>query len=275
MEYIGLSNCSLLYKWKICVNYNVNINKRKRLFKLKPIINKFIYEIWNISKERTVKMNHKESIEINTVTVGPFATNCYLISDPDTSEAVFIDPGAETKRLINKVNELNLDLKFIIVTHCHIDHIADSILIQEYFNVPFYIHEEELPLLESLQEQAFSLGLNYSGIPKDVSFIKEGNKIRLGKLSAKILHTPGHSPGGISVLFDGHVFVGDLLFKDSIGRSDLYKGNFNQIMHSIKTKLLALDDNTKVYPGHGPATTIGRERKKNPFLQDEEQRFSL
>ena len=214
-------------------------------------------------------MTNKKNIEVKTLTVGPFATNCYLVSDPDTGDAVFIDPGAETKRLINRVGELNLNLKCIIVTHCHIDHIADSILIQEYFNVPFYIHEEELPLLESLQDQSFSLGLHYSGIPNDVSFIKEGDKIRFGNLNAKILHTPGHSPGGISIFFDGHIFVGDILFKDSIGRSDLYKGNFNQLINSIKTKLLVLDDTTKVYPGHGPMTTIGRERKKNPFLQDE------
>jgi hydroxyacylglutathione hydrolase len=194
--------------------------------------------------------------------------NSYLVSDPDKAEAIFIDPGAETKRLIKKVKELNLKIRSIITTHCHIDHIADSILIQEHFNVPYYIHEEDLPLLESLPEQALSLGLQYSGIPKNVNFIKEGDIINFGNLVAKILHTPGHSPGGISVLFGQHVFVGDLLFKDSIGRSDLYKGNYDQLITSIKTKLLVLDENTIVYPGHGSATSIGREKRKNPFLQE-------
>ena len=210
----------------------------------------------------------KKPIDINIITVGPFSMNSYIVNDPDTKDAIFIDPGTEAKRLIHKVEELKVDPKFIIITHCHIDHIADSILIQEHFDIPFYIHEEELPLLESLPEQALSLGLSHSGIPKSVKFIKEGSQIKFGHLTAKIIHTPGHSPGGISVLFTGHIFVGDLLFKDSIGRSDLYKGNFDQIIHSIKTKLLKLDDDTKVYPGHGPVTTIGREKKKNPFLQE-------
>ena len=210
----------------------------------------------------------KKSLDVEILTVGPFSMNSYLVSDPITSEAVFIDPGNETKRLINRVNELKLYVKYIVITHCHIDHIADAVVIQEHFNVPFYIHDEELPLLESLPEQAISLGLSFTGIPKSVIFIKDGDKINIGKFDAKILHTPGHSPGGISLLFNGHVFVGDLLFKDSIGRSDLYKGDIDQLINSIKTKILALDDNTKVYPGHGPTTTVGRERNKNPFLQD-------
>ena len=210
----------------------------------------------------------KKSLNIETITVGPFGMNSYLVSDPVTSEAIFIDPGTETKRLIEKVEGQQLKLKYIAITHCHIDHIADSIVIQEHFNMPLYIHEEELPLLESLPEQALRLGLSFTGIPKTVIFIKDGDSMTIGKYKAKILHTPGHSPGGISLLFDGHIFVGDLLFKDSIGRSDLYRGNIHELLNSIKTKVLILDDKTKVYPGHGPVTTVGRERKKNPFLQN-------
>ena len=210
----------------------------------------------------------KKSLNIDTLTVGPFAMNSYLISDPVTLEAMFIDPGTEIKRLIDKVEALNLTLKYIVITHCHIDHIADSVVIQDHFKIPFYIHDEELPLLESLPEQALRLGLSFTGIPKTVIFIKDGDVMNLGEYKAKILHTPGHSPGGISVLFDGHIFVGDLLFKDSIGRSDLYKGDINQLLTSIKRKVLILDDKTRVYPGHGPVTTVGRERKNNPFLKN-------
>jgi glyoxylase-like metal-dependent hydrolase (beta-lactamase superfamily II) len=204
---------------------------------------------------------------IETITVGSFAMNCYLIIDSETGEAIYIDPGAESDLLIKKLSQRDLKLKFVINTHCHIDHTAEASRVIDHFNVPFYIHRGELPLLNNLKEQGDFFGLPVQDIPKISEFVEDSQTLQFGNFQIKILHTPGHSPGGISILIEDSVFVGDCLFMDSIGRTDLLGGNHDQLIGSIKTKLLTLDDSTVVYPGHGPATTIERERKHNPFLQ--------
>jgi glyoxylase-like metal-dependent hydrolase (beta-lactamase superfamily II) len=205
-------------------------------------------------------------VHIDTITVGAFAMNCYLLSDPETSEAIYIDPGAEAEQLIKKITDQGLLLKYIINTHCHIDHAAEVKHVQQYFNIPYYIHEDELPLLKMLPQQGEMFGMSIAGIPSVDSYLKEGDVLEFGTIKGKVLHTPGHSPGGISLLFDRDVFVGDCLFYDSIGRTDLHKGDYEQLITSIKSKLLTLDEQNRVFPGHGPATTIGREKSHNPFL---------
>jgi glyoxylase-like metal-dependent hydrolase (beta-lactamase superfamily II) len=205
-------------------------------------------------------------MRITTITVGPFAMNCYLVGDEVTRQAIIIDPGAESKRLIEKITSDHWQLLYIVNTHCHIDHTAEAGVIQKHFKIPFYIHKQELPLLDSLIEQGELFGITVKEIPVVSSFLQDGDKLQVGQLNGTVLYTPGHSPGGISLLFGNHVFVGDCLFQDSIGRTDLYGGNYEQLIESITNKLLSLNDNTKVYSGHGPATTIGRERKYNPFL---------
>lgn len=207
-------------------------------------------------------------MKTEVLTVGSFAMNCYLLIDAEDGEAIFIDPGAEAEHLINRVTSLGVSLKFIINTHCHIDHTAEVSKIIEHFNVPFYIHQEDLSLLDSLEEQGKFFGLEVSGSPQVSDFVKDGDQLKFGNINCNILHTPGHSPGGISLKMDNSVFVGDCLFMDSIGRTDLPGGDYDQLIRSIKTKLLALDDSTLVYPGHGPSTTVGRERISNPFLQN-------
>jgi glyoxylase-like metal-dependent hydrolase (beta-lactamase superfamily II) len=207
-------------------------------------------------------------MKIEVLTVGMFAMNCYLIIDTTTSEAIFIDPGDEAERLIKKAEAEEVEVKFIVNTHCHIDHIAEVHKIQDHFNIPFFIHKNEVEMLNILPEQANMFGLENPKIPKVTSYITEGDPIKFGTITGKVLNTPGHSPGGISLLFDNHVFVGDSLFMDSIGRTDLYMANYEQLMESIKTKLLRLEDDVEVLPGHGPATTIGREKRYNPFLQE-------
>ena len=204
---------------------------------------------------------------IETITVGSFAMNCYLIIDRDSGEAICIDPGAEADLLIEKMSQRDINLKFIINTHCHIDHTAEASRVINHFKVPFYIHRGELPLLDNLKDQGDFFGLPVQEIPKASEFVEDTQTMQFGNLKLEILHTPGHSPGGISILIEESVFVGDCLFMDSIGRTDLPGGDYDQLINSIKTKLLNLDDSTVVYPGHGPATTIERERKHNPFLQ--------
>jgi glyoxylase-like metal-dependent hydrolase (beta-lactamase superfamily II) len=206
-------------------------------------------------------------MNVETISVGSFAMNCYLLSDPESKEAVFIDPGAEADKLIDKLSVQDLNLKFVINTHCHIDHTAEASTIINHFNVPFYIHRGELPLLKNLKDQGDFFGLSVSEIPTVSDYVEDNQTLEFGNMKMQILHTPGHSPGGISILIQNSVFVGDCLFFDSIGRTDLLGGNYDQLLTSIKTKLLTLDDSTIVYPGHGPSTTIGRERVNNPFLK--------
>ena len=206
-------------------------------------------------------------MKIETFPVSSFGMNCYLVSDSESGAAIYIDPGAEADMLIENISNMNLNLKFIINTHCHIDHVAEASKVIDHFQIPFYIHKGDLPLLDNLREQGKFFGLNVQEIPKITEFVNDGDSFNFGKLTASVLHTPGHSPGGISIKIENSVFVGDCLFMDSIGRTDLPGGNYTQLMKSIQDKLLTLDDSTIVYPGHGPATTIGRERKNNPFLQ--------
>jgi len=206
-------------------------------------------------------------MKIETFPVSSFGMNCYLVADPESGEAIYIDPGAETDLLIDNIAKMDLDLKFIINTHCHVDHVAEASRVINHFKVPFYIHQDDLPLLDNLKEQGSFFGLDVQETPKITDFVNDGDSFDFGNLTASILHTPGHSPGGISIKIDNSVFVGDCLFMDSIGRTDLPGGNYDQLISSINEKLLTLDDTTVVYPGHGPATTIGREREKNPFLR--------
>lgn len=204
---------------------------------------------------------------IETITVGSFAMNCYLIKDPKSGEAIYIDPGIEADLLIQKIVQHDIKLKLVINTHCHIDHTAEVARVIKYFNAPFYIHRGDLPLLDNLKDQGEFFGLPVTDIPVVTDFVEDNQTFDIGSLSMKILHTPGHSPGGISILINDSVFVGDCLFNESIGRTDLLGGNYDQLITSIKTKLLTLEDSIVVYPGHGPATTIGHERQNNQFLQ--------
>ena len=206
-------------------------------------------------------------LQIKRLTVGAFAMNCYLVYDEESRDGIFIDPGMEADRLIQHVEDLDLNIKFIVNTHAHIDHVAEAGIIQNHFKIPFYLHSEEIPLLDSVEEQAVMFGITPGHKPQVTEYLDEKDTISFSSFKGKILHTPGHSPGSISIYFNGHVFVGDCLFMDSIGRTDLYKGDYDQLIQSIRTKLLTLPEDTKVYSGHGPTTTIGREKLYNPFLK--------
>jgi glyoxylase-like metal-dependent hydrolase (beta-lactamase superfamily II) len=199
---------------------------------------------------------------IVSLMVGPLATNCYIVADPVTKEACLIDPGAEAGRIMKELKKEGLDLKFIIITHGHGDHIGAN----SGFKVPIYIHRLDADCLTDP-------GLNLSrmfmfGItsPKADRLLEEGDEVKLGGLALGIIHTPGHSPGSISIRVGAAVFTGDALFAGSIGRTDLPDGDDAALTRSITEKLFVLPDDTKVYPGHGPASTIGREKRENPFF---------
>jgi glyoxylase-like metal-dependent hydrolase (beta-lactamase superfamily II) len=204
---------------------------------------------------------------VYTLPVGPLQMNCYIVADDQTSECIFIDPGDDVSEIIHTVQKNNLTPKMIFNTHCHIDHIRRVSDVQNHFDVPFYIHKEELPLLQSARQQGKLFGMTVSAPPNVTAYVYDGDKSKIGDIEFSILHTPGHSPGSISIFFDGHLFTGDVLFKDSIGRTDLYGGSMEILLQSIREKLFVLDDKTIVYPGHGPSSSIGYEKQNNPFLE--------
>ena len=202
---------------------------------------------------------------IEKVVVGPFATNCYIVGDESTKEGIIIDPGDEAKKILKRVNELGLDIKLILLTHGHIDHAGALKEVKEALNVDVAVHVDDANF-ERYQSAGLVLGLFYPKPPAPDRLLKDGDTLDIAGMHFDVLHTPGHTAGGICLLRDGVVFSGDTLFNRSIGRSDLPGGNHSQLLESIHNKLLVLDDDTVVHPGHGDETTIAAERNGNPFL---------
>jgi glyoxylase-like metal-dependent hydrolase (beta-lactamase superfamily II) len=210
-----------------------------------------------------------EGMILQMLTVGPIMCNCYIVGSGKTREGMIIDPGAEADVILGAVRKLKLDIVLIVATHSHIDHIAALRQVKETTRAPFAVHEAEaIGLLGDLGMMVDEmLGSPYKSLPKPDRLLGDGEAIEIGDLRFTVLHTPGHSPGGISLLVPGMVFCGDTLFNLSIGRTDLLGGSYETLMNSIFTKLMVLPDETKVLPGHGPESTIGFERKFNPFLR--------
>ncbi len=197
--------------------------------------------------------------------VGPFISNCYLIGCPHTLEGLIIDPGAEGPRIIKRVAALKLKIKYIINTHGHIDHSGANSEVKAALEAPLLVHGADAPLYRSPQASiSFSMGSGKVAAPD--YFIKGNEQLQVGTLAIKVLETPGHTPGSISLDLARILFTGDTLFAGSIGRTDLPGGSYRQIIASIRSKLLIYPDSTEVFPGHGPPTTIGDERRYNPFL---------
>lgn len=193
--------------------------------------------------------------------------NCYILGCEDTGEAAVIDPGDEADRILIKLSEARLKVKYLINTHGHFDHVAANKRMKEITDADLLIHPEDAPMLAELNKAAASFGLSAENSPDADRHINDGDEISFGSITLKVIHTPGHSRGGICLYTPGYLFVGDTLFAGSIGRTDLPGGSYDTLIASIKEKLLVFDDNTIVYPGHGPETTIGREKKINPFLR--------
>ena len=202
--------------------------------------------------------------------VGILACNCSILGDEASGEAVVIDPGGEIEQVQEILGRHRLTVKAIIATHAHIDHVGGLEELQQATGAPVFMHQEDLFLYENLAAQAAWLGIETPRAVAVGGFLKEGDVVRAGPLRLEVLWTPGHSPGSLSLYLPGEakrVFSGDTLFKESIGRTDLWGGDAQQILRSIENTLLRLPDDTPVFPGHGPSTTIGEEREHNPFLQ--------
>jgi len=210
--------------------------------------------------------------KIEHLIVGPLSVNCYIVTCTQTEKTVVIDPGEEGKRILGKIKSQNGKITHIINTHGHFDHTGANAYLKEHSNAKIAIHNDDKALLPLASEHARKYELSViSSPPPDIS-LQDNDIISTGELNLKILHTPGHSPGGICILIESKansdwvIFTGDTLFEGSIGRTDLPGGNFNQLISSIKSRLLPLPGETKVYPGHGGTTTMAREAKFNPFF---------
>ncbi|MGL4772444.1 MAG: MBL fold metallo-hydrolase [Clostridium sp.] len=196
---------------------------------------------------------------IKTIPAGIYDANCYIIIDESTKEAVVLDPGGDETRLEGVINSLGVKVKYILLTHGHIDHVGAVEYLSKVYGAPYYINEMEE---EYMKKDNYVFG----SFAKANGNLKDGDVLNFGSHTIKVIQTPGHTKGGVCFLIGDKVFTGDTLFQGSIGRTDFPGGDFDEIITSIKTKLLPLGDAVEVYPGHGPKSTIEFEKRRNPFL---------
>jgi hydroxyacylglutathione hydrolase len=205
-------------------------------------------------------------MKIHKFTVGNFAVNNYLVHSVASSQAILFDAGEDAEVILKKIDQLKLDLKYLVNTHGHCDHIAGNKKILQNTDAQLLIHQDEIEYLnDPVINLSVFFGINICSPPPD-RLLKDGDKITLDTLSFHVIHTPGHTPGHISVISNEHAFVGDVIFQGSVGRVDFPKASGQQLIESIRDKIFQLPDSTLLYPGHGPNTSVKEEKKSNPFV---------
>ncbi len=203
---------------------------------------------------------------VKMIPVGAIQANCFIVGCEDTREAAVIDPGGDADQILMLLAELKLKVKYIINTHGHFDHVSANKRMKEVTGADLLIHPLDAPLLAQVSSSGAMFGLSGEDSPPADRTLEDGDTVSFGNINLKVIHTPGHSPGGISLYTEGIVFVGDTLFAGSVGRTDFPGGDFNVLRASIQEKLFVLGDDVKVYPGHMGETTIAIEKRSNPFV---------
>jgi glyoxylase-like metal-dependent hydrolase (beta-lactamase superfamily II) len=204
---------------------------------------------------------------IKTLAVGPIQANCFIVGCASTRVGAVIDPGDDADRILAEVQRADLRIETIVNTHGHFDHVGANRQLKAATGAQLLIHPLDAPMLDQLDRMAGAFGLKADNSPAPDRLVEDGDAITVGELCFTVIHTPGHTPGGISLHADSSVFVGDTLFQGSIGRTDFPGGDFDTLLSSIRQRLFVLDEATTVYTGHGPETTIGKEKRFNPFAR--------
>ncbi|MEB3284830.1 MAG: MBL fold metallo-hydrolase [Candidatus Sericytochromatia bacterium] len=201
---------------------------------------------------------------VKVITVGSFRENCYLLVRD--GEVAVIDPGDEGERIAEAIDATGATPKYVLITHAHIDHVGAAQFIKDRYHIPLWLPPEEAPLLEQLRLQCALFGLEPIDPPVVDHFVTPDFLLPLGSAKIEARLTPGHSPGGTSYLSGDEMFVGDTIFAGSVGRTDLWGGSWPVLQHAIESQIFSLHDEVVLYPGHGPSTTVGNERRQNPFF---------
>lgn len=204
---------------------------------------------------------------VKNIVVGPLSVNCFIIADEKTKKAIVVDPGDEPDMIMDIIKKNNLIVEYIICTHGHFDHVGAVSDIKKETGANILIHKEELVIYSAARDMAAFWGYDIDPLPEPDGFVRDGDTISLGDLQFKVLHTPGHSPGGICLYSNNILITGDTLFEGSVGRTDFYGGDIEKLKKSFK-RLMELPDDTRVLPGHGSETTIGREKRENMFSDE-------
>ncbi|MDT8441883.1 MAG: MBL fold metallo-hydrolase [Desulfuromonadales bacterium] len=205
-------------------------------------------------------------IQLEHLAVGPLQVNCFLVACPQSREALVIDPGDDPERILALAEQAGLQIRSIINTHGHFDHVGGNHALVAACGAQLLIHGDDLRMLGNAEIHARGYGLQTTASPAPDRLLADGDRIEIGSLAFQVIHVPGHSPGGIALYGHGHLFAGDILFAGSIGRTDLPGGDHDRLIDGIRQKLLVLPDETIVHTGHGPDTTIGREKQTNPYI---------
>jgi hydroxyacylglutathione hydrolase len=207
----------------------------------------------------------------DSLETGPLLTNCYIVGDSESKIGAVVDPGGHVGAIVSALDRHKLKCKYIINTHSHFDHVGGNNDLSKETGAEILIHPSEAGMLTQLSEQGRIFGIAVENSPAANRTINEGDTIELGAITLEVLHTPGHSPGSISLVIkdEGKILVGDLVFQGSVGRTDLPGGSMDKLVTNVKEKIFIFPDDTKLFPGHGPATNVGVEKRTNPFLTGE------
>jgi hydroxyacylglutathione hydrolase len=209
------------------------------------------------------------SLRAHVLEVGPLAANAYIVEHTPSRAAVVVDPGDDGEAILREIEARSLTLERILLTHGHFDHVGAVALLRRRTGAPVCIHPEDAPALQNAARQGLIFGLRIPDQPAPDALVRDGDLLPFGDSEFRVAHTPGHTPGGVSYIIGKMAFVGDLVFAGSIGRTDLPGGSYERLIEAVRTKIFTLDDDTVLLPGHGPATTVGTEKRTNPFFTGE------